>query len=352
MSISISYTHRIFDFNFPAKTSRGAMAQKKSYFLTAYDDKSGIRVVGECSFIEGLSVDRMDDYVTVLQGICAKAYTLSGLSDLWRSPLLDRYPSIRFGVEMLYRQLYAGQPYVIFPNRFMEGVPIPINGLVWMGDKQFMYEQLKKKIASGFRCMKFKIGGIDFEEECELLAYVRAHFSPAEVEIRLDANGALGLRYTKVLEKLDRLSEYHIHSIEQPVHAGHLELSAQVCAKSPIPVALDEELIGVVSQVDIDRILDTIKPSYVILKPSLIGGFDRALQWIDSAKLRDIAWWTTSALESNLGLNAIAQFAFDYQNGMPQGLGTGQLYLNNIPSPLVVSAGSILYDAELSWGAV
>jgi len=259
------------------------------------------------------------------------------------------FPSIQFGVEMAFRSLASKTPFLLFPSEFTIGEKaIPINGLVWMGEKSFMKEQIVDKIEQGFSCIKLKIGAIDFNAELDLLKYIRTEFSSEDIELRVDANGAFSS--SEALEKLKRLSEYKIHSIEQPIKQGQVEAMAALCRKTPIPIALDEELIGVTSVTNKQEILQIIKPQYVIFKPSLIGGFKGTQEWLDLAENLNIGWWVTSALESNIGLNAIAQWTFTKNSPMPQGLGTGGLYTNNFDSPLQVRNGSIAYDPEINWG--
>jgi L-alanine-DL-glutamate epimerase-like enolase superfamily enzyme len=216
-----------------------------------------------------------------------------------------------------------------------------------MGTKEFMKTQIKEKLSSGFSCIKMKIGAIDFETEMDLLTSIRKEFSSREIELRVDANGAFATN--GALEKLKRLSDLEIHSIEQPIKQGQIEEMALLCERTPLPIALDEELIGVFSVTKKEEILQTIQPQFIILKPSLIGGFNGSEQWIEKAKKHNISWWITSALESNIGLNAIAQWTFTLQNKMPQGLGTGGLYTNNFNSPLEIQKGSLQYNNSKNW---
>ncbi|WP_396187529.1 o-succinylbenzoate synthase, partial [Flavobacterium sp.] len=224
---------------------------------------------------------------------------------------------------------------------------IPINGLVWMGEEVFMKQQIEEKLADGFRCIKLKIGAIDFDTELQLLGYIRQHFTPEQVEIRVDANGAFDV--TLALDKITQLSGFKIHSIEQPIQKNNTDSMSELCKNTPISIALDEELIGVFSLEEKEALLQKIKPQYIILKPSFIGGFRGTKEWILLSEKYNIGWWITSALESNIGLNAIAQWTFLQHNLMPQGLGTGALYTNNFDSPLVVSDGQLWYDSERDW---
>lgn len=254
-------------------------------------------------------------------------------------------PSVMFALEMARTDLRNNGERLLFPSPFTEGTsPIPINGLIWMGDQNEMFNRLREKLDEGYRCMKMKIGAIDRKAEIKLLANMRDRFVSEELEIRVDANGAYDV--TTALEVLDELAELNVHSIEQPIHAGQYEEMAMLCEKSPIPIALDEELIGVD---DKERLLDTIAPQYIVLKPTLLGGFAAAQEWIRLSTDLNINWWVTSALESNIGLNAIAQWTATLKNGLPQGLGTGALFKNNIPSPISARAGFLRYDPSDQW---
>ena len=239
----------------------------------------------------------------------------------------------------------------MFPSKFTQGKDdILINGLIWMGDKAFMQKQIKEKLNQGFNTIKLKIGAIDFNTELDLLKSIRNEYTSDEIELRVDANGAFQPK--DALEKLKRLSDFNLHSIEQPIKARQWHEMAELCAKTPLPIALDEELIGIFENYDKEKLIQTIKPQYIILKPSLVGGFDGSLKWIDIAKRHSVAWWITSALESNIGLNAIAQFTYNLQTKLPQGLGTGSLFTNNIDSPLKVIKGSLHYLKNNNWGNV
>ncbi|MBD3581067.1 o-succinylbenzoate synthase [Flavobacterium selenitireducens] len=330
-------------FKRPSGTSRGVLTQKETWFLVLED--RGKMGIGECGLLRGLSVDDRPDYQHRLEWVCANIHL--GEARLWES--LIEFPSIQFGVEMAFRSLESENPHVLFPSEFTQGVkPIAINGLIWMGDEQDMLAQIREKIKAGFTCVKLKIGAIDFQKELELLRFIRSNFDVAEMEIRVDANGAFS--YDSALDKLQKLSEFKLHSIEQPIKKGQTDKMANLCASTPFPIALDEELIGVFSEEEKAALLDTIKPQFIILKPSFIGGFKGTLQWIALARQRGIGWWITSALESNIGLNAIAQWTYTLGTSMPQGLGTGALYTNNIEAPLIVENGSLWYKPELGWG--
>ncbi len=257
-------------------------------------------------------------------------------------------PSIQFGLEQAFLSLESQSPYLLFPSGFTnsnEG--IHINGLIWMGSKEFMKTQIREKLEQGFKCIKMKIGAIDFDTEIELLQSIRKEFSSDDIELRVDANG--GFTANEALDKLKRLSEYDLHSIEQPIKVNQFEEMARLCETTPLPIALDEELIGVFGVTKKEEILQTIQPQYIILKPSLVGGFKGSMEWIDLADKKEIGWWITSALESNIGLNAIAQWTYTLNSKMPQGLGTGSLFTNNIESPLEVKNGYLQYNTRKNW---
>jgi o-succinylbenzoate synthase len=329
-------------FKQAAGTSRGVLHSKESWFIVLrHNGKKGI---GECGILRGLSYDDRPDYEEKLRWACVHIHL--GLDQLWEE--LREFPSIQFGLEMAFRSLASEQPFVLYPSKFTQGtLQIPINGLVWMGDIAFMKAQFAQKIAQGFRCVKLKIGALDFEKELELLREIRAQFSADEMEIRLDANGA----FTAVdaLAKLQQLAVYQIHSIEQPLAINQRELLGELLQTSPIPIALDEELIGLTTLETKRNLLEQCKPAYLIFKPSFIGGIKGTLEWIALANEFGIAWWITSALESNIGLNAIAQFTATLNNALPQGLGTGALYTNNFDCPLQVNQGFLSYNSEVDW---
>lgn len=329
-------------FKSPVLTSRGEMKVKNGYYLFISD--GNITGVGECSFIKGLSVDDLVSYETALQSLCR----FIEAKDEALLPDLAKFPSIRFGWETARLDFVNGGKKILFESEFTQGrKQIPINGLVWMGSKDFMQQQIGEKLAAGFRCIKIKVGAIDFEEELTLLKFIRSKFPAEVVEIRLDANGAF--KVNDVFEKLERLSRFQIHSIEQPVKPGQLELMAKVCKGSPILVALDEELIGVPEN-RMMELLSGIQPAFIILKPSMLGGIQKCEQWINAAKENEIGWWATSALESNIGLNAIAQWVFVKDNPLKQGLGTGGLYTENVPSPLYIANGDLGFNPKEKWG--
>ena len=337
-----TYHKYILQFKRPSGTSRGVMNEKETWFIVL--EKEGKKGIGECGILRGLSIDDRPDYESKLLWTCANIHL--GKDELWEALL--EYPSIQFGVEMAFQSLASSTPFLLFPSDFTNGVKsIPINGLVWMGTEAFMKEQIEEKLADGFRCVKLKIGAIDFETELQLLRFIRQHFDAEDIEIRVDANGAFDSDIA--LDKLTQLSEFKLHSIEQPIQKNQTDRMAELCKTSPFPIALDEELIGVFTVAEKEDLLVKIKPQYIILKPSFIGGFRGTQEWISLAEKHKIGWWITSALESNIGLNAIAQWTFLQHNLMPQGLGTGALYTNNFDCPLAVSAGQLWYKNDVDW---
>lgn len=314
-------------FSFLARTSRQAMRVKDTYFVRLWDDARPESCgLGECALFRGLSADDVPDYEERLARVCANP----------SSAFTSRCSSIICGFEMAMANLRHGGGKLYFPSAYTEGrSEIVINGLVWMGPWRKMLERIRQKLDEGYRCVKIKIGGIGFDDEIDLLRRIRQRFGPADVMLRLDANGSFAP--ADALERLDRLAAYGIHSIEQPIMAGQPEEMARICAESPIPIALDEELIGIRPDAEKGELLSQVRPQYIILKPSLCGGFAHAEAWIAAAEQRGIGWWATSALESNVGLNAIAQWLTAFHPSavaIPQGLGTGALYSNNTPSAL------------------
>jgi O-succinylbenzoate synthase len=337
-----TYHKYILNFKRPSGTSRGVMTEKETWFIIL--EKDGKKGIGECGILRSLSIDDRPDYEEKLKWTCASIHL--GKDQLWEA--LMEFPSIQFGVEMAFQSLASETPFLLFPSSFTNGTKsIAINGLVWMGSATFMKQQIEEKLADGFRCVKLKIGAIDFEKELQLLRYIRQHFTPDQVEIRVDANGAFDLN--EALFKLIQLSEFKLHSIEQPIRKNNTDSMAELCKVTPFPIALDEELIGVFTVAEKEDLLIKIKPQYIILKPSFVGGFRGTQEWISLAEKHNIGWWITSALESNIGLNAIAQWTFTLNNPMPQGLGTGALYTNNFDCPLQVSQGQLWYSSELNW---
>lgn len=329
------------EFKRPSGTSRGVLQVKDSYFIELTD---GYDVgLGECGLLRGLSYDDKPDYEDKLNWLAANIDCSNHEINL----ALSEYPSIRAGLEMARLDLKATN-HELFPSDFTDGFERqPINGLVWMGKPDFMIKQVKEKIEQGFLVIKMKIGAINFEDELKIIRSIRQEFGPHEIQIRVDANGAF--EPYQALEKLSALDELRVHSIEQPIKAGQHDAMAQLCEVSPLPIALDEELIGVFKKEDKEKLLDKIKPHFIILKPSLLGGFACSEEWIDLAESRACGWWVTSALESNLGLNAIAQWNYNLYGLMASGLGTGSLYTNNFTSPLKIVRGTLAYDPEKKW---
>jgi o-succinylbenzoate synthase len=336
------YSKYILNFKQPSGTSRGVLHTKETWFIIL-NEKDTIGI-GECGLLRGLSVDDRPDYEDKLRWTCENIHL--GLDVLYSE--LFEFPSIQFGLEMAFLSLQSEQPFELVPSEFTKGkASIPINGLIWMGDAAFMKQQIQSKIAEGFKCLKLKIGAIDFQTELDILKSIRQQFRESDIEIRVDANGAFSTK--EALEKLKRLSDYQLHSIEQPIKAKQIQEMAQLCAVTPLPIALDEELIGVFDTLDKEALLKTIQPQYIILKPSFIGGFKGSQEWITFAKQQNIDYWVTSALESNVGLNAIAQWTYMLNNPLPQGLGTGGLFTNNFDCPLQVNNGTLQYNTNLNW---
>ncbi|WP_026956828.1 o-succinylbenzoate synthase [Algoriphagus vanfongensis] len=352
MKLNFEIVPRVLEFKFDAGTSRGVLKTRQIWWVKTWDLQAPDRVGwGEAAPLVQLSVDDRPDFEVRLGEVLAKAArqdwsgneadVLARIKDL----VPQNLPAARFALEMAVLDWKNAGEKRFFRNAFRDASDaIAINGLIWMGAKEFMFSQIKEKLAAGFTCIKMKIGAIDFEQELELLRYIRQQFSPDEITLRVDANGAF--KPDEALDKLKQLSELGIHSIEQPIRAAQRDEMAELCVKSPLPIALDEELIGVA---DKTSLLNHINPQHIILKPSLLGGFSESQEWISLAESKKIGWWVTSALESNVGLNAIAQLASKYQPVIPQGLGTGQLYHNNLASPLQISKGSLIYNQAANW---
>ena len=340
--IKATYHKHLLNFKQASGTSRGVLRTKETWFIIlSKDNKQGF---GECGLFRGLSIDDVPNYEEKLQWICQNIN--SGLKTLLSEAI--RYPSIQFGLEQAFLSLEAENPFELFPSDFTRGKQnIDINGLIWMGDKSFMQQQIKDKLTQGFSTIKMKIGAIDFDTEINLLKSIRKEFSSKEITLRVDANG--GFTPNDALEKLKKLSDLEIHSIEQPIKQGQWQEMASLCEKTPLPIALDEELIGIFTSEEKRKCIDTIKPQYIILKPSLVGGFKGSKEWISIAKKYNADNWITSALESNVGLNAIAQFTHTLNSPLPQGLGTGSLFTNNFDSPLEVLNGSLGYKQNKKW---
>lgn len=335
----------ILKFKCPGGTSRGVLTQKESWFIRVWEEENPSVVgIGECGLLKGLSVDDRPGFVDKLRNVCANIHQFEDL----KIGDLSQWPSISFGVEMALLDLKSEGKRTFFPSAFTMGEQaIPINGLIWMGSPDSMRQQIREKLDLGFNCIKLKIGAINFEEEIKILKEIRKEYGRETLEVRVDANGAFSPK--EAISRLWQLEPLHLHSIEQPIMANQWEEMASLCENTPIPIALDEELIGVDGAERKNALLDIINPHFIVLKPTLVGGFQSSGEWISLAQKRDISWWITSALESNIGLNAIAQWTYTLNNTIPQGLGTGQLFTNNIPSPLEVKGGFLHYCSDIEW---
>ena len=338
----IEISERTLHFKQPAGTSRGVYTTRQSYYLTITDDnRSGIKGVGECATLPDLSCDAVPEYFKILSDICRMVEQTGNIP----YEMLRPYPSILFGLETAFAQLEANGSTRLYDTPFGRGEEgITINGLVWMGTFEEMYSRLEAKLKAGFHCVKLKIGAIDFNKELDLIKHIREAFDKNTIELRVDANG--GFTPENAMARLEALAQYDIHSIEQPIKQHQWGEMARLCKETPLPIALDEELIGVNVRSMKEYLLDTIRPQYIILKPSLHGGMYGCNEWIQMAKERGIGSWITSALESNVGLNAIAHYCAQTYGpavSMPQGLGTGQLFTDNIEMPLMIEGDKIWY---------
>ena len=325
-------------FKVPAKTSRNTFTTSTIFLITLNDIQTGKQGIGEASPLSLLSLDDVPNYQLILEKKLDEFCQVGSLDQL----SLAAYPSIRFGIETALLNMSADSEGVIFNSDFTaRKKAIPVNGLVWMNDSPTMYKEAIEKIQAGFNVIKIKVGALDFDEECRLLEKIRKQFSAFKITLRVDANGAFDAE--DALEKLNELKRFELHSIEQPIAAGQWDWMQKICAESPVDIALDEELIGVNVFEQADKMIKHIKPSYLILKPNLIGGLSISDQWITFAHKHHVGWWATSALESNVGLNAIAQWVSTYQNPLHQGLGTGSLFSNNFSSRLKMEEGHMRY---------
>ena len=341
MKYQVSYFKHSLQFKKTSRTSRGEINHHESYILKlTCNNQVGY---GEAAPLKGLSIDYIDNFENQLQFYCQQ------INDGFPIEKLDfiGFPSIEFAVETALLGIKNYNPFKLFESPFYAGIGIEINGLVWMNNTEQMLIDALQKIEEGFTCIKFKVGSQDFDEECRMFERIRKIASPNQIEIRLDANGAF--TDDDVRQKLNDLKRFEIHSIEQPVKPGQQELMQEICAVSAIPIALDEELIGVSVADKGAVLLKLIKPTYIILKPTLLGGLVKSNNWIKHANNLGVGWWATSALESNIGLNAIAQWSSTYQPKIPQGLGTGRLYSNNIESPLTINQGKLNYNHSSFW---
>jgi o-succinylbenzoate synthase len=336
------YKKYLLRFKKPSGTSRGVIFNKPSWFIKVQSIKNPMVFgIGECGPIEGLSIDNLSKIEEKLDEV------VNNINKLDKVDLIN-FPSVNFGIEMAFKNLNNLNEAEYFKNSFSKGLEsIKINGLIWMGNKSEMTSQVKEKIENGFTCLKLKIGAISFEDEIEIIKLIRQDFKSDVLELRVDANGAFSTK--TALNKLEELHKYDIHSIEQPIAAGKTSEMRELCKSSPIDIALDEELIGINEIIKKEDLLKKIKPKYIILKPSLVGGFKKTSEWISIAEKNNIKWWITSALESNLGLNAIAQYTAEFKNQLPQGLGTGQIYSNNIPSYLELNGEQLRINPKRKW---
>ena len=355
MPLHIVFKPHILEFKMEAGTSRGVLTQRTSWILKVTDsEKPGVEGYGECGPLPGLSIDDLPDFESQLASVCDLFNNLDlevfpfNLCIILEQVVPEHLPSVRFGMEMALLDFMNGGRRITYENAFSHGEKgILMNGLIWMGSYNHMLEQVENKLAQGYSTLKMKVGAIDFDQELKILKSIRERFSEDEITLRVDANGAF--QPDTVDEKLNRLAEFGLHSIEQPVKAGQIELLTRLCATSPVPVALDEELIGIFDYRQKFALLKKSQPPFIILKPTLLGGFQQTKEWIEIANRLNIGWWITSALESNIGLNAIAQFTANFDNPLPQGLGTGQLYHNNFASPLKIQNGQLFYEQAGVW---
>lgn len=329
-------------FKAPAGTSRGILLHKDTYFLKVWDESNPeVYGLGECALFKGLSREDTPLYESKLREMCQNIA-------LGISTDLSEFSSLQFGLETALCDLSNGGRRVVVDTPFVHGeTTIPINGLVWMGSFDEMSARIEEKLSAGFTTIKLKIGAIDFESELELIRLLRGRFSRETLTIRVDANG--GFSPEEALPKLNRLAAYQIHSCEQPIKPNQWAEMRKICAESPIHIALDEELIGITDPMQMFMLLREIAPQYLIIKPSLMGGFAGAQEWLKMAKMTNTGAWFTSALESNVGLNAIAQVVAKFNPLIPQGLGTGALYTNNIESPLYQKDDYLAYNPEGKW---
>lgn len=343
--LQAKFKKHTLDFKRPAGTSRGVYHTRLSWIITLWDDENpSIKAYGECAPLPDLSPEYDDNYENKIKEVC------EGINDFfyWLDDGLVDYPSIRFALETALIDFQNGATHTLFDTPFAQGKEgILINGLIWMGNPDYMREQIQDKLNQGYHCIKLKIGANEIEDELAILRTIRHDFPKEQLEIRVDANGAFDKDL--VMPILEQLADLHIHSIEQPIKQGQIGAMRFLCRKSPIAIALDEELIGINTIAEKRKLLKNTKPQYIILKPSLHGGISGCEEWIELAQEKKIGWWITSALESNIGLNAIAQWTASLAPTMPQGLGTGQLFTNNFDSPLTIQSDKLYYNPQLKW---
>jgi O-succinylbenzoate synthase len=343
--ITAFYRKKLLSFVRPAGTSRGVLTRKPTWYIFLADegvpDAEGI---GECPIVPGLSRETEEMVDRKIQEVC-RIINCKGMID---PSDLDGYPSLAFGIETAMIDLKTGGKKILFPSSFTEGKSfIHINGLIWMGSMDYLLRQVEEKLDQGFGCLKFKIGSIHAEEELQLLKSVRDRFTARELELRVDANGAFS--FDAALEIMKKLADLEVHSIEQPIKAGQWEEMARLCMHGPVPVALDEELLGKQDPEEKQLLVNRIHPQFLVLKPGLLGGFQQALEYINLAKKENTGWWITSALESNIGLNAIAQWTSIYGGSKAQGLGTGKLYRKNVSCPLSLKGDKLFFRPGENW---
>ncbi len=365
MALTATIHKKIFHFGFEARTSRGSMKNKTSWFIRIIDSSNpDVNGIGECGPLPGLSPENFTLLEEELQLVAGRiTHGLDSLpthtgklddivavnkciSSLFSNDFIRDRPAICFAIETALLDLANGGRRVVFENSFSTGTPIPINGLVWMGGLDQMLQQVEIKIRDGFHCVKLKVGGLDFDKERDILQYIRKKYFRDDITIRLDANGAF--KPGDALDRIRELSKPGVHSIEQPIKTGSPEM-ADLIRNSAIPVALDEELIGARDTDSRKTLLDTLRPPFLVLKPTIHGGLRGVQEWIQLAQERNIGWWITSALESSIGLNAIAQYTANFDVKLPQGLGTGGIYIDNIPSPLRAQKGQLVHDQRIPW---
>lgn len=356
MKVKFNIIPHTLQFRFEAGTSRGSFTEKETWFIqVSHVSHASCFGLGEASPLKGLSIDYSENYQnelkSFLDGISGEDIpeSFEEILHFVNANIPADFPSIRFGLETALLDLINGGSRLIFDNNFYSAKRrIPINGLVWMGDEDFMSAQIEEKLKAGFDTIKMKVGAIHFEQELALLRSIRKRYTAQDITLRVDANGAFD--ETNVHQRLEELASLEIHSIEQPIKPQQIDLMHELCASGILPIALDEELIGVNTLEEKKELLIQIQPQYIILKPSLIGGIQSTREWIQLAEDIGIGWWMTSMLESNVGLNTIAQFTAQFEDLLPQGLGTGQLYHNNIDSPLEIRKGELLYNKSSAWG--
>ena len=355
--LRLTHSRRVLRFNFPARTSRGALTEHTAYYLHLQSagpatDAGPVVGLGEAAPLEGLSPDFGPDFELRVAELCRR-FNAAGYAEFLaaQAPELvgPAWPALRFALETAALDYGRGGRRQLYANDFAAGrAGLPINGLVWMGDAAFMRQQIEQKLAAGYSCLKLKIGSLDFATELALLAEIRAVARPAALMLRVDANGAFSP--AEAPAKLAALARFGVHSIEQPLRAGQPAALGQLCRFSPVPIALDEELIGLTNPAAQEALLDTVRPAYLVLKPTLLGGHAATRRWIALAEARGLGWWITSALESNVGLSAVAQLTGEYDvAGFAQGLGTGQLYHNNVAAPLAIRRGELHYNPAGRW---